>query len=215
LRALQLDPDNFEAHQQYAEFLGYIGRLAEASEAARRALALDRSPIRLNVAGYIAVHDNRIEAAIRYLDEGIRADPEGRLAFLRFNRAVAHMMTDRDPAGRALMVEAFRQFDPDVAERLAPAWPPSRGLPPPEAIEVLDERQGALPAQLWMLIDRPERAIEHIVAMRDRAPFGQTDHWWSPLLDPVRDDPRVIETQEAWGLAGYEPRRTGERESPP
>lgn len=67
------------------------------------------------------------------------------------------------------------------------------------------------PAQLWMLIDRPECAIEHIATLRDRMPFGQTDHWWSPVLDPLRDDPRFVATQEAWGLAGYEVRRTGDR----
>lgn len=209
LRALQIDPDNVEAHQQFAEFLAYIGRLDEASQASRRALALDRSPIRLNVAGYIAEHDNRIEAAIQYLDEGIRADPEGNVGFLRFNRAVAHMQTDRDPVARTLLLDALRTNFPDITERMARAWPASRGLPTPEAIEIIEDLPGwEFPAQAWMLIDRPERAIERIVAIRDRVPFGQTDHWWSPLLDPLRDDPRVIATQEAWGLAGYEPRRT-------
>jgi tetratricopeptide (TPR) repeat protein len=215
LRALNLDPDNVEAHQQYAEFLGYVGRLEEASVAIRRALALDRSPIRLNVAAYLAEHDGRVEAAIRYLDEGLRADPEGRLGFLRFNRAMAHMQTDQDPVGRALLLEALQRVNPEMTERLAGAWPPSRGLPPPEAIEILEERNWELPAQLWMLLDRPERAIEHIVSIRDRIPFGQTDHWWSPLLDPLRDDPRFLETQAAWGLAGYKPQRTGDSEATP
>ena len=214
-RALELDPDNVEAHQQYAEFLGYVGRLAEANEAAARALALDRSPIRLNVAGYLAEHDDRIEAAIRYLDEGIRADPDGRLAFLRFNRAMAHMRTDQDPAGRTLLFEALWDKHSELFDRVARAWPATDGLPPPEAIEILEELEWELPAQLWMLIDRPERAIEHIVTLRDRIPFGQTDHWWSPVLDPLRDDPRVVATQEAWGLAGYEVQRTGDRERGP
>jgi len=215
LRAIQLDPDNFEAYQQYAEFLGYVGRLDEASEAAHRALALDRSPIRLNVAGYIAEHDDRVEDAIRHLDEGIRADPEGRLGFLRYNRALAHMMTDRDPVGRTLMLDAFGRVDPDLAERLARAWPPGRGIPSADAIEILAEMQTVVAAQMWMVIDRPERAIEHIVAIRGRIPFGQTDHWWSPVLDPLRDDPRFIATQAAWGLEGYEVRRTGDRQPTP
>ena len=210
LRALELDPDNVEAHQQYAEYLAYLGRLDEASQAIRRAIALDRSPIRLNVAAYIAHHDNRIEAAIQYLDEGIRADPEGNVGFLRFNRAVAHMQTDRDPVARTLLLDALRRNFPDITERMARAWPASRGLPTPEAIEIIEDVRGwDFPAQAWMLIDRPERAIERIVKIRDRMPFGQTDHWWSPLLDPLRNDPRVIATQEAWGLAGYEPQRSG------
>ena len=215
LRAIQLDPDNFEAHQQYAEFLGYVGRLAEASEAARRALALDRSPIRLNVAGYISMHDDRVEDAIRYLDEGIRADPERRLGFLRYNRALAQMMTTRDALGRTYMLEAFRSFDPDRAERLARAWPEDRGVPSPAAIEIMGESNTVVAAQMWMVLDRPERAIEHIVAIRDRTPFGQVDHWWNPVLDPLREDPRFIATQEAWNLGGFKVRRTGDRERAP
>jgi tetratricopeptide (TPR) repeat protein len=120
-RALQLDPDNVEAHQQYAEFLGNVGRLDEANEAAHRALTLDRSPIRLNVAGYLAENDDRIEAAIRYLDEGMRADRDGKLWFLRFNRAMAHMMTDEDPVGRTLLIEGLRGKYPELSERVARA----------------------------------------------------------------------------------------------
>lgn len=214
-RALQLDPDNVEAHQQYAEFLGYVGRLDEANEAAARALALDRSPIRLNVAGYLTMHDNRIGAAIQYLDEGIRADAAGKLAFLRGNRALAHMMTDEDPAGRTMLLDFVEANSPEIAERAARVWPPATGLPTPGAIEVIEELGGITSAQLWMLVDRPERAIEHIVTLKDRVSFGQTDHWWSPILDPLRDDPRFVVTQEAWGPAAYEVLRTGDTELGP
>jgi TolB-like protein len=218
LRALKLDPDNVEAYQQYAEFLGYVGRLDEANEVARRALALDRSPIRLNIVGYLAGHDDRPEVAREYLEEGIRADPEGRLGFLRYNLAIVHLRTDQTPAGRTLLLETLGAANPELAERLERAWPASRGLPPPEAIESLDTTDPAratsvLAAQMWMLLGQPDRAIEHIVVARDRIPFGQTDHWWSPVLDPLRSDPRFQETQKAWGLAGYEVHRTGDAEA--
>ncbi|MGD8496803.1 MAG: tetratricopeptide repeat protein [Gemmatimonadales bacterium] len=215
-RALKLDPDNVEAYQQYAEFLGYVGRLDEANAAARRALALDRSPIRLNVAGYLALHDDRPEEAIGYLEDGIRADPEGRLQFLRYNLAIAHMVTDRAPVSRTLFLEFLGEFYPDLAERVARSWPSSSGLPSPEAVEILGAPdsplvRNAITAQMWMLLDRPERAIRHIGSLRDRIPFGQTDWWWNPVFDPLRDDPRFQATQEAWGLAGYEVHRTGDR----
>ena len=215
IRAIQLDPDNVEAHQQYAEFLGYVGRLAEANVAAGRALALDRSPIRLNVAGYLAMHDDRIEDAIRFLDDGIRADPDGHLWFLRYNRAIAYLMTDRDPVGRSMLIGAVAVNRPEIADRVADAWPDGQGLPTPEAVEILGEFHDPLAAQLWILRGEPDRAMDNILSIRERLPFGQTDNWWSPILDPLRDDPRFLETQAAWGLAGYEPRRTGDVESAP
>lgn len=220
LRALKLDPDNVEAYQQYAELLGYVGRLDEANEVARRALALDRSPIRLNTAGYLALHDDRPEVAMRYLEEGIQADPEGQVGFLRYNLAFAHMMTDHAPVARTLLLGVIKGKEPGLAERVARAWPPEQGLPSAEAIEIFGTSKtpvasGLFSAQMWMLLGQPDRAIEHIVTIRNRVPFGQTDNWWNPTLDPLRDDPRFEETQEAWGLGGYEVHRTGDRDPKP
>ena len=52
LRALELDPDSEEAHTQYSELLWGMGRLDESLREARRALALDRSPIRIDIYGF-------------------------------------------------------------------------------------------------------------------------------------------------------------------
>jgi TolB-like protein len=65
LRALEIDSDDVEAHQQYAELLASTGRLDEALRSARRAVALDpTSAIRLNVLGYTLALNLRYEEAL-------------------------------------------------------------------------------------------------------------------------------------------------------
>ena len=64
---MELDPDSEEAHTQYSELLWGMGRLDESLREARRALALDRSPIRLDIYGftlYMNGHWNEAEAVL-------------------------------------------------------------------------------------------------------------------------------------------------------
>lgn len=209
LRALELDPDNGEAHQQYAEYLGYVGRVDEAYEAALRALALDRSPIRLNVAAYLARNNEMYDRSAELLDEGIRLDRDRRVGFLRVNRAYLHMFRDSAAVGRDLFFEYLELYaSPDLIERFERAWPTSvdpPGLPTPAAAAVAAEVSRVDGAAMWMALGEHERAIESLT--RERPPFGQTDPWWVPWFDPIRDDPRMIAAKKAWGLEGFEVRR--------
>jgi TolB-like protein len=77
VRALEIDPDDVEAHQQYSELLAGTGRMDEALRSARRAAALDpTSAIRLNGLGW-ALHLNARNAeAVHYFELSIQHSPE-------------------------------------------------------------------------------------------------------------------------------------------
>lgn len=101
LRALRSDPDNAEAHQQYAELLAALGRLDEALRSARRGVELDPSPIRHNARGYIAHMNRRYGESLESLEAAI-ANEAGLLNAYR-NLVVLHLaLGDLDGALEAL-----------------------------------------------------------------------------------------------------------------
>ncbi len=208
--ALMLDPDNVEAHQQYAEFLAYVGRTGEALVAARRALALDRSAIRLNVAGYIAGDDARYEEAIQYITEAITLDIEGNIPWLRGNLLFAYVSTDQWRAARELTLGMLRDYGPELLEEVRRTWPvgdaPSTELDPDQlaGIAVFNDSPGAL----WMALGKPERALNYIERFRDVPPFGFSNVLFNATFDPLREDPRFLELLRIRGLEGRRPIRS-------
>jgi TolB-like protein len=211
VRALTLDPDNVEAHQQYAEFLAYVGRADEALRSARRALALDRSPIRLNVAGYVAVEAARFEEAIRYMTEGIALDPEGRVPWMRGNLLAAYIADDRWLQAREQALNLIREVVPELEDEVLRTWP-AENRPPTEfnpdvltGDPILRESAGTL----WMAIGKPERAIDSLERLfLDAHPFGYSNLLFNPEYDPLRDDPRFQELMKIRGLEGRRPVRS-------
>ncbi|MGD8496528.1 MAG: hypothetical protein PVF05_10085, partial [Gemmatimonadales bacterium] len=160
VRALSTDPDNADAHQQYAEFLSYTGRLDEAYEAARRALALDRSILRLDVAGYIARYNGLYPEATQFLDEGIRLDADSSVTFLWRLRALVDFETERTSAGRDLYLAWLRLVAPDVHAAALRAWPEDELVPPPAVARLVSDWSPSKGAELWMERDEPGRALD-------------------------------------------------------
>ncbi len=180
-RALALDPDSEEAHQQYAELLWGMGRLDEALRESGRALALDRSPIRLDVHGLMLLFNGRADEGEVLMEEGIALDPEGDVFYLR--QLLSHLMLfdgryrealDRfaaylpDSTGYRQIGEALEARDPMLL-------PESGGRGWPQALVALGEP------------DRALRAIEEIVSERR---FRIHRDLWDPLLAPIWDTPR-------------------------
>lgn len=204
-RALALDPDNVEAHQQYAEYLVYVGRQTEAYEAAMRALELDPSAIRYNVAGYIALDRGDYAAAAELLDAGLALDFEERIPALRGNRAQVHLASDASPRGREMYVRWFASIDPELGEAFADAWPPSQAMPPREVAELVTARDSGRGAEVWMLRGDHAEALDALeTEAANRIPFGATSFWWEALYDPVRNEPRFRALKSVWGLEGLE-----------
>jgi TolB-like protein len=191
LRAIELDPDSEEAHTQYAELLWGMGRLDEALAETRRAMALDRAPIRLDAYGFALYMNGRNREAEAMLEEGLAMDPGGEVHYLR--TVLSHLLlmegryreaVDRfapflpDPAGHRLMGEALESGD-------ASALPEStiRGLPETlarlgeydRALDVLEEQVFALPFRVQYQIWDP-----------NLAPIWETRRFREVILPRVR-----------------------------
>ena len=213
LSALATDPDNVEAHQQYAEFLHYVGRLGEAIQEAERALALDRSPIRLNTLGYISNTAGRHDEAIALLEEGIRLDPDRRVLQLRRNLESAYWNAERWDQWwdfRTRTANLFLENAPDSARaaslerraELLAMWP--EGTPPPKDLDIEALRSRFVSrTRLALLFGKNDLAMKILEESHEGLPpYGQSG-LLSPTYDPIRDDPRFQAILAKRGLAGF------------
>lgn len=204
LRAINLDPDNVEVHQQYAEYLYYLGRLDEALTSARRALALDRSPIRLNVAGYVARDNGRFDEAIELLEAAASLDPDVNLHYVRTQLFAAYLQSGQWKRARETALGAAG-LGREAAVRAV--WPVSG--PPPAGMNV-DAWPGLIRERAFLLqvVGEHEKALTALQQWADLIqPFGSTGVLWMVLFDPIRDDPRFQAILEKRGLGGRRPIR--------
>jgi TolB-like protein len=201
--ALSLDPDNAEAHQQYAEMLSNMGRMAEARVAARRAMLLDRAPIRVMIYGASLAADGQPEAARRIVRTAIDLDPQNSLPQARaiYHRISIqlkdydHAFTAPEPnwlteAVRDSILEAYRTRDP---ERLPAVYLDN------------DISMGATP---YAELGRPDRAIEQLERLFHAMPYGNFSGMWVPAFDDVRARPEFQRVLELLNLEGATVQRT-------
>ena len=181
LRALEVDPDNEEAHTQYSELLWGMGRMEESLRETGWALAIDRAPIRLNTHGFVLYMNGRFEEAEAMLEEGLAIDTAGGVHYLRTVLANLMLMDGRyrealdrftpyldDPAG-------FRQMGEALAARDVTLLPETAGRGLPQALVMLGEL---------------DRALDVLEEMAFAMPFRVQFDIWDPILAPVRGMPR-------------------------
>ena len=211
LRALSLDPDNVEVHQQYAEHLSYQGRSGEALQASRRALALDRSPVRLNVAAYIARENGLYKESVALLEEGLALDQENRLGFMRNNLFISYLLADEPERAWELVPDLV---GPDRLDEARAIWPAPGPLP---VHADFDAWPGLVRTRaiLWQLVGDSERALSNLERVVElRPPFGSFNLLWIPMYEPMLDDSRFQALLDKSGLAGRRPIRAPIEESP-
>ena len=199
LRALATDPDNVEAHQQYAELLSAVGRSSEALNSAARALALDRSPIRLAAYSMAASMNGRFGEAIELAREGLELDPDRNVNLLGYVLFDAYLQEGRydeaewvTGAGRGRQdlspaLEAIRTGDPDLIEPIGDT---------------------IYRAHVLVLMGLPDRALDEFEGYVLDPPFRGRSELLAPWADPIRDDPRFQAVLAQLGLAGVEPVRS-------
>lgn len=198
LKALATDPDNVEAHQQYAELLSVVGRQREALNSSARALALDRSAIRLASHANVALDNGRVDEAIALSREGVEKDPDDNVNLLDFVLGKAYLETGRyDEAERLLETRGGRLY-------LRPAVAALRAGDP-KLLDNLDD--GILKARTLMLMGRPDLALEALDEDVLEPPFMGKAELFAPLFDPIRDDPRFQAILAEMGLEGVQPVR--------
>jgi len=106
-RAILLDPNNAEAHHQYAQLLNWLGRDAAAEQQLRLALAIDSGRAVSYSDLAFAVRDRVV--ALRVVDSAVLLEPSS--ALFRHRRAVVRLWNG-DVTGA--------QADEELASRLAP-----------------------------------------------------------------------------------------------
>jgi len=187
LLALEIDPDNEEAHTQYMELLWAMGRLDECLRVAARALAIDRAPIRLNVYGFVLYMNSRYEEAEAALEEGLALDQAGDVHYLRTVLASLMLVDGRyrealerfsaylpDPDAYRLMGEALEARDPTLLDGVTGT---PRGL-----------------QQTLVLLGELERAMDVVEEMAFAMPFRVQYDIWDPIMAPLRNMPRFRDT---------------------
>ena len=191
LRAIELDVDNVEAHQQYAEMLFYSSRPADAVLEAARALSLDRSPVRLNVMAWALWLNGRREEARELYEEAVRKDPEGRVHYVANSLALMEMQDGR-------YREALNRFGSVI-------WDTTAYRMSGEALETGDA--SALEAYMdriehaggafvfpsvWANLGMPARAVDALRMGLEARPYGGIGGVWDPepFDAPVHQHPR-------------------------
>ena len=199
LRALEIDPDDVEAHQQYAELLAAMGREDEALRSARRAAALDpTSAIRLNGLGWMLHMNARSAEAVHQFELAIMHSQD--LFPVYHSLSAARLaLGDLDEAERIWRQEYVPRLGFDDATRAA--W--DRGAS--ARYEAIRHRDASAYARCcasfnepgdWLLIGDTARAIQ---ALRER--YHERPKYdvnvvypvWQPNLDGLRDNPRFQE----------------------
>jgi tetratricopeptide (TPR) repeat protein len=198
LKALATDPDNVEAHQQYAELPSVVGRGMEALNSSARALALDRSAIRLGSHANVALANGRVDEAIELSREGIEKDPDNNVNLLDYVLGRAYLQTGRYDEAERLSESRGRKRD--LGSAIA-----ALRTDDPDMLDDLDDP--IFKAQSLMMMGRPDLALEELDGDVLDPPFMGKADLFAPVFDPIRDDPRVQALLAEMGLEGVEPVR--------
>ncbi len=199
IRALEIDPDDVEAHQQYAELLAATGREDEALRSARRAVALDpTSAIRLNGLGWILHMNARTAEAVPHLELAILKGPE--LAPLYHSLSAARLeLGDVAEAERIWRQEYIPRLGLDETTRAG--WDRAASA----RYEALRNRDASAYARCctsfnepgdWLVVGdtvQAMRAIRERYQKRPRYDVRSLNPLWQPELDGIREDPRFQE----------------------
>lgn len=207
-RALEFNPTNSDAHQQYSFYLTCMGRFDEALAEAKRAEELD--PVSLSKiasTGQVLVVARRYDDAIGQIRKALDMDPN--LGFAHWLLGLAYMYKgDYDRAIPAFQKSIPLSGDsPDEPASLALAYAQSGKLA--EARKILSElkqqskRTYVSPsvfASLYLAIGESDQAF----AWFDKA-FNDRDNMMillkvEPYFDPFRSDPRFTKLLERVGF---------------
>ena len=219
-RALGVDPDNPEAHQQYGELLHKLGRLQEAVRSLERATALDPAPVRLIQLMYALQRDDRwdeADAVVRWAGTqgidmtfgGILSDLDERIRIFRAWEEGRYEDTGTLAVGFPAPF-GFGSIDSAAWAAAIPALRAGSFDLLPDSLKDVDWGYANL-----VRFGETERAVtvflESRHAGRETVPSSvrltSEEVWW-PALDPIRSHARIQSYMESIGLGGRTVQRT-------
>jgi TolB-like protein len=213
-RALELNPNNANAHAYYAHFLAIVGRIDEAVEHSERSIELDPyNPLFTALYGTVLNFDRRHDDAIATAHAALELQPGSWVAEAVLQAAfIAKGMKEeqlelqreriaRDPGRVAAFEEGLSEGGYEGAQRavadlLAERYGLAKGVPDAGAEQVF------LPDSIaWRYCDAGDyqRAIDWLEeAYEVRDPM--LPYIGDPGYDPLRSDPRFQELVRRMGL---------------
>lgn len=194
LRALEIDPDNPEAFQQYAEMLAFTGRIDEALRVSERALALDRSPIKLLVYGNTLAIDGRLDESNEMLRQAMALDREGAVPQIRDS-----WFANNVAGGQYESIFDYAEEDWQYVEET------QRGL---ELGDLSEIPRSHIWEEMWMAVGEADSAAAGFLEHVTENPNANAAFIWHPVFDPIREHPDYLATLEILNLEGHTPQRT-------
>ena len=192
LRALAADPDNPEAHQQYAEMLLDVGRIAEGRRSAERAVRLDAAPVRMVWHANGLELDGFVREAVEVTEAGLSEFPAyADLQIGLFYLYGLYPDTTSRTGSQSRVADSIRV----EADRL-------RGGDLGVTVRRMDRE---LP-YFWMAAGRRDSAIARLAAVAEE--HMSPAFIWSPALDSLRAGPEYRRMLRHLNLEGATPRRT-------
>jgi TolB-like protein/Tfp pilus assembly protein PilF len=208
-RALQLDPRSTSSLQWYAELLAVVSRFDEAE--ARIAEAQRSAPLSLIVRavhGWVLTSAGKTREARRQLEATLEMDPDfpqsnwflGQLHFAEGNYGAALQSLGRaaELSGRASRMVA------DLAAAHARAGNGDRARELLQELETRLGQNGNVPryeaAIVYAGLGELDRAFQELEAALDERTWQVVAMGIDPMLDPLRDDPRLQDLLRRVGL---------------
>jgi TolB-like protein/Tfp pilus assembly protein PilF len=203
LRAIELNPNNSNAHHLYGIILLHAGRLDDAMSEERRAVELDPlSPVANRAEGAMFFYQRKYDQAIEQLKKTLDLAPNFGLAINDLGEAYLE---------KSMFAEAIAEFEKGVAMPLGKVAPLSslayayaRAGRKAEAQKILDQLnklskqqyiQPRLMARIYVGLGDKDKAFEFLEKSFDDRSIesGFATLNVDPTFDPLRSDPRLPE----------------------
>ena len=208
-RALELNPSYATAHQRYAWFLIFGGRLDDALQQMRKAQQLDPLSGIINAAlGSILNYSRQYDEAIRYYNRALELEPNSDLAHLglgdtyvqkgMYTEAIAEFQKARNINDNQGTASASLGHALALAGEAGAAEKTLQDLRGRTKQENISHYGVALTLSALGHRDQALRELDSAIAQRS---VEMVQIRFDPMLDPLRADPRFNEILKAHNLA--------------
>lgn len=193
--AVELDPNDADAHTELGFALNVVGRQSEALAEMETAVALSPNSRNKVALGITQTMSGRYDDAIAVLEQVDATDPG--LNELRWLMR-CYMLKNDQPTAFEAFIKAQELFGPTSPEDLnsiraafaSGGW--SAAVPVALGTPALKENHGVIVAILYTQIGEKDKAFEVIDALRKDRSIILVTVPRDPIFEPLHDDPRYV-----------------------